>query len=380
MKDPRYAKLASLLIHHSCTLKPGERVLIDAQNTPIDFTVELVRQIGEAGGEPFVNLLDQRVSRALTMTATESQMKLQGQVEAGRMAQMQAYIGIRGGHNLSEGADVPRERVDLYEKYCWGPVHRDIRVPKTNWVVIRWPNASMAQAAAMSTEAFEDFYFRVCTGVDYAAMDRAMDPLKALMDRTDRVQITGPGTDLSFSIKGIGAIKCAGERNIPDGECFTAPVRDSVNGVLQYNCETLNRGTIFNAVRLVFKNGKIVEASADSPANTKKLNEILDSDEGARYIGEWSLGFNPHVLNPMKDTLFDEKIAGSFHMTPGQAYQEAWNGNKSQVHWDMVCIQRKEYGGGEISFDGQVIRKDGIFVPEDLKGLNPDRLGGIDRH
>jgi aminopeptidase len=232
----------------------------------------------------------------------------------------------------------------------------------------------MAQAANMSTEGFEDFYFRVCTGVDYGKMAEAMKPLHALMDKTDRVHITGQGTDLTFSKKGIATIPCSGEANVPDGEIFTCPIRDSVNGTIQYNCETLYRGTIFNNIRLVFKDGKIIEATAGG--DTAKLNEILDTDEGARYIGEWSLAFNPHILKPMKDILFDEKIAGSFHLTPGQAYEEADNGNRSQIHWDMVCIQRPEFGGGAIYFDDVLVRKDGLFALPELEGLNPDRLGG----
>ena len=173
----------------------------------------------------------------------------------------------------------------------------------------------------------------------------------------------------------IGAVGCWGERNIPDGECYTCPVKESVEGSVQYNCETLYRGTVFNNIRLSFKAGKVIDANADTPDNTAKLNEILDADAGARYIGEWSLGFNPHVLRPMKDILFDEKIAGSFHFTPGNAYEAADNGNRSQVHWDMVCIQRKEFGGGSVEFDGKLIRKDGLFVTPELAGLNPDRLG-----
>jgi aminopeptidase len=251
----------------------------------------------------------------------------------------------------------------------------DIRVPKTKWVVLRWPTPSMAQSAGMSTEAFEDFYFRVCAGVDYAKMADACKPLVELMDATDQVRIVGPGTELTFSIKDIPAKPCFGERNIPDGECFSCPVKESVNGTVQYNCETLYRGTVFNNIKLTFKNGKIVDALADSPGTTKKLNEILDADAGARYIGEFALGFNPHIQRPMKDILFDEKIAGSFHFTPGQAYEKFGNGNKSQIHWDMVCIQRPDFGGGEIYFDGKLIRKDGLFISPELNDLNPDRLG-----
>jgi aminopeptidase len=230
----------------------------------------------------------------------------------------------------------------------------------------------MAQSAQMSTEAFEDFYFRVCAEVDYDKMRLAMKPLNDLMDKTDQVAITGPGTDLKFSKKGIPTIPCFGERNIPDGEIFTCPVRDSINGHVQYNCDTLYRGAVFSGVRLEFKNGRIVQATAGG--QTARLNEILDADEGARHIGEWSLALNPHILKPMNDILFDEKIAGSFHLTPGQAYETADNGNRSQIHWDMVCIQRPDYGGGEIRFDGKLIRKDGLFVLPELAGLNPDRL------
>jgi aminopeptidase len=375
MKDPRYNDLAKVLVSHSCKVRSGEKVLIEAFDIPPDFTVELIRAVAAAGGEPVVSTYHQPVMRAVIGAATEAQMRFITEVEKQRMSGVQCYIGLRGSHNISEMSDVHRERMTLYEKHWWHEVHSEVRVKKTKWVVLRWPTPSMAQAAGMSTEAFEDFYFRVCAGVDYAKMQKATEPLAELMKRTDAVHITGPGTDLRFSIKGVGAEPCYGDRNIPDGECFSCPTLESGEGTIQFNCETMYRGTIFNHIRLKLANGKIVEASADSAENTKKLNEILDSDAGARYIGEWSLGFNPYVLKPMKDILFDEKIAGSFHFTPGQAYEQCGNGNKSQIHWDMVCIQRPEYGGGEIRFDGKLIRKDGVFVTDELKGLNPDRLG-----
>jgi aminopeptidase len=230
----------------------------------------------------------------------------------------------------------------------------------------------MAQMAGMSTEAFEDYFFKVCT-LDYSRMKSGMKALKALMENTDQVRIKGPGTDLTFSIKGISAIACGGQHNIPDGEVFSCPVRDSVEGHVQFNAPTIYQGTAFDSVRLAFKKGKVVEASAN---NTERLNAILDSDEGARYIGEFALGFNPYIQEPMRDILFDEKIAGSFHFTPGQAYERADNGNRSQVHWDLVCIQRPEYGGGEIYFDHQLVRKDGLFVPKEIQALNPEHLVG----
>ena len=233
--------------------------------------------------------------------------------------------------------------------------------------MLRWPNPAMAQRSGMSTEAFEDFYFRVCL-LDYAALTPAMQALQDLMDATSDVRITGPGTDLRFSIKGIQAEFCGGEKNIPDGECFTAPVKDSVEGVVSYNAPTIYQGIAFDSVKLEFSQGKIVQATAN---NTAAINKIFDSDPGARYIGEFALGFNREILHPMRDILFDEKIAGSFHFTPGQAYEgKTDNGNRSQVHWDLVCIQRPDYGGGEIYFDGELIRKDGQFLLPALAPLN----------
>ena len=215
-----------------------------------------------------------------------------------------------------------------------------------------------------------DFFFQVCT-FDYKKMKKGMLRLENLMSKTDKVEIKGSGVDLSFSIKGIGAVACGGSKNIPDGEVFSCPVKNSVEGTISYNAPTVYRGISFDNIALTFKKGKIVDARAN---NTKALNEILDSDRGARFIGEFAIGFNPLIKEPMRDILFDEKISGSFHFTPGQAYEEADNGNRSQVHWDMVHIQRPEYGGGSIYFDGKLIRKDGLFVKKDLLCLNPDQL------
>lgn len=372
MKDPRVAKLADVLIGYSTRVQPGEKVLVEAYDIPDDVIAVFVERIAEAGGLPFVTVKRNKILRALYKNASEEQMRLTGEIEQKRMAEMDAYLGVRGADNSTELSDVPDEKMKLYRSLWWGPVHTETRIAKTKWTVMRWPTASMAQQAGMSTEAFEDFYFDVCT-FDYSKLDSIIAPLKDLMDRTDRVRLVGPDTDMTFSIKGIPTIPCTGQRNIPDGEIFTAPVRDSVNGVIAFNTPTIYQGTVFEGIRLTMKDGKAVDATAGGGL-TEALNKILDSDQGARYIGEWSIGFNPYVLQPMKDILFDEKIAGSFHFTPGQAYEIADNGNRSTVHWDMVMIQRAEYGGGEIYFDDVLIRKDGLFVPEDLQPLNPEPL------
>lgn len=372
MLDPRLTKLADVLVNYSTKVQKGENVLIEAFGIDTPLVNELVKAVHKAGGNPFVNLRDHSVIRQMVMEGTEEQLRNWANFDKYQMDMMQCYIGVRGGSNISEMSDVPDDKMRLYSSLYNHVVHSETRVKHTRWVVLRYPSSSMAQLANMSTEAFENFYFDVCT-FDYSKMSKAMDPLKELMDKTDRVRLVAPGTDLSFSIKGIGGVKCDGELNIPDGEVYTAPVRDSVNGVISFNAPTPYQGFTFENVRLEFKDGKIVNATAN---DTERINKILDTDEGARYIGEFAIGFNPYILEPMKDILFDEKIAGSFHFTPGQCYDDAYNGNKSAIHWDMVLIQRPEYGGGEIWFDDQLIRKDGIFVLPELEGLNPEKLKG----
>ena len=364
MHDQRFDKLAKLLVEYSTRLKRNDNLLIEAFDVPDEMVVALIRAARKAGAAPFVQIQRNRVSRELALEASDRQLNFAAQHELARMKKMQAYIALRGSHNITELSDVPVSKMQLLAKKM-RPV-QDHRVKKTKWCVLRWPTPSMAQLAGMSTEAFEDFYFDVCT-LDYEKLQPGMKALKELMERTDRVQIKGPGTNLRFSIKGIPAVICGGDRNIPDGEVFTAPIKNSVEGHVAFNAPSIYQSIAFDGIRLDFKKGKVIKAASNQ---TDKLNKILNSDGGARYIGEFSLGFNPYVLEPMRDILFDEKIAGSFHFTPGQAYEEADNGNRSQVHWDMVCIQRRNYGGGEIYFDGKLIRRDGEFLPKELRTLN----------
>ena len=367
--DPRYHTLAKNLVSHSVHLQAGEKVLIHAFDVPENMTLALIRAARERGANPFVQLQSGRIDRECVFGGKEEQFEASLKWELERMKEMDAYIALRGSSNVFESSDLPSSDIQRAMKIL-KPV-LDWRVNKTKWCVLRWPTPSMAQQAKMSTERFQDFYFKACC-MDYGRMKAAMNGLIERMSKADQVSITGPGTDLHFSIKGINAIGCGGTHNIPDGEVFSCPVKDSVEGHISYNTDTIYQGTSFSGIKLSFREGKIVSATASS--NEKKLNEILDSDDGARYIGEFAIGFNPMINEPMLDILFDEKISGSFHFTPGQAYEEANNGNQSQVHWDMVCIQRPEWGGGEIYFDNELIRKDGLFLPDDLKVLNPDNL------
>ena len=370
MIHSQFEKLADLLINHSCTLGKGEKVLIEAFDIPQEMVIATIRAARKVGGIPFVTWKNNLILKELISDTTQEHMGLMGDVEKFRMKEMDAYIGLRGSLNISEMSDIESEKMAIYQSELLQKVHFKERVANTKWVVLRWPTPSMAQQANMSTEAFEKFYFDVCC-LDYKRMDEAMKPLEKLMTEADKVHIKGPGTDLRFSIKNIPAIRCAGERNIPDGECFTAPVKDSVEGHIQFNAETLYHGTVFNDIRLEFEKGKVVKATG---SDEEKLNSILDTDEGGRFIGEFAIAFNPYITEPMRDILFDEKIAGSFHFTPGNAYDIADNGNRSDIHWDMVLIQRPDYGGGEIWFDDVLIRKDGMFIIPELKGLNPENL------
>lgn len=368
MKNPLFEKLAEVLIGHSTEMKKGEHVLIEASEVPDGFLVALIDAARRRGAHPHVQVGNSRVSRALALEATEEQIRLDADLALAKIKRMDAFIALRGSDNVFEMSDLSPARQTMISRLMRKA--QDARIDDTRWVVLRWPTSAMAQQARMSTDAFEDFFFDVCT-LDYGRMAPGMKALNRWMSRTDRVTITGPGTDLSFSIKGMGAISSGGKHNIPDGEAFSCPIKDSVEGVISYNVPSLYRGFCFEQVRFVFRKGRIVEATANDQG---RLDAILDADPGARYVGEFALGFNPAIREPMLDTLFDEKIAGSFHFTPGQAYKMCDNGNRSQVHWDLVNIQRPDYGGGEIRFDGKLIRKDGLFVPASLQKLNPDYL------
>lgn len=367
--DSRINKLSDVLVHYSCNLQKGEKILIDYEGDCCKPLVkQIIKDVYKCGGKPYVTMRDSSVNREIMMHCDEEQLQFMNDYQLAQMQGMAAYIAIRAGDNTSELSDVPSEKMNLYSKIT-RPV-LDYRVNKTKWVILRYPNPSMAQLAGKSQEAFEDFFFNVCT-LDYKKMSQAMTPLVDLMNKTDKVRLVGPGTDLSFSIKGVGGVKCDGERNIPDGEVYTAPVKTSMNGTIAYNTFSEEQGFTYENIKFKIKDGKIIDATAN---DTKRINELLDTDEGSRYFGEFAIGVNPYVLHPMKDTLFDEKIAGSFHLTPGMCYDDAPNGNKSAVHWDLVMIQRPEYGGGEIYFDDVLIRKDGIFVIPELEGLNPENL------
>lgn len=372
-KDERLKKYAENIVKNSVELKKGERVFIEGFSDSVkDLFNEIIVATTKAGAVPFWYFNDNAFIKSFVDNASEKQMEAFGKMHAEVMAKCDAYIAVRGYDDMFMMADIKPRQMQMYQKLFYTPVHFDIRVPKTRWVVMRYPNNTMAALSRMSTTAFEDFYFNACL-LDYKKMGKAMLPLKKLMDKTDKVRLVAPGTDLSFSLKGLKAVICDGDRNLPDGEVYSAPVKNSINGVIQFNTDTVYEGEYFSNIRLEFKDGKIVKGT--STANNDKFQRLLNHDAGSRYMGEFAIGVNPYVTKPMLDILFDEKIAGSIHMAIGNSYDdETFNGNRSDIHWDLVLIQTPEWGGGEIWFDDRLIRKDGRFVLKELEGLNPEKL------
>jgi len=375
MLDPRNDKLADILVNYSCSVKRGDVVFISMRGIPsMELGKAIIRKTTEAGGVPYWHYNDDSLFRQFLLRNDEEQIKKYASIHLPIVKKTDCYISVAGTGNPFDLSDIPSEKMELYKRLFYRPVLADQIIKKARWVAMRFPNDAMAQLAQQPQEVFEKFFYDVCC-INYKKMSEAMNPLVKLLKKTDRVHIKGPGTDLTFSIKGIDVVKCDGHRNIPDGEVYTAPVRNSVNGHITYNTPSLYEGTVYEGIRFEFKNGKIIKASSSS--NEKKLNKILDTDSGARYVGEFAIGVNPMIKEPMKDTLFDEKIDGSFHFTPGRCYDMAPNGNKSAIHWDLVVIQRKDYGGGEIWFDDCLIRKNGQFVVSELKGkFTRKALGG----
>lgn len=370
--DPRISQLARNLVGYSLGVKSGEIVYVDLvglETQPLGR--ELIREVTRAGGVPYWNTFDDGLAIPFLQEGNETQYKAFAKMQADIMTMVDCYVGLRGQSNPYALSALDTQRQAWRNTHYWKTVHSDVRLHK-RWCVLRYPSPTMAVLAQTDTESFEDHYFKVCN-LDYGRMSEAMDSLVSRMEKIDQVRLVAPNTDISFSIKGIPVIKCDGKVNIPDGEVFTAPVRESVNGHITYNTTTFYDGTLFKNIRLEVCQGRIEKVSCEG-GSLDALKKIFDTDAGARYFGEFAIGVNPHILHPMNDTLFDEKIAGSIHLTPGSSYDNAFNGNKSSIHWDIVLIQRDDYGGGEIYFDGECIRRDGIFLTRDLECLNPENL------
>ena len=370
--DSRNKKLAMNIICNSISLKPGDNLLVEITGEDgLELANEIIKQAKKINANPILNLIRYKELKEFLINSSKEKIIEYGKKDYNRMKNMQAYIGISAPTSDKSFEGVSQEKLEFYNKYYTALVHLQQRVKHTRWCILRYPNEYFARKSNMTLTEFKNFYYNVCN-VNYNKMKIAMEPLQKLMNKTDKVHIVAPGTDLIFSIKGIPAEKYYGTFNIPDGEVATCPIKDSVNGYITYNTKTKYNDIMFENIRFEFVNGKIVKATADK--NTKELNQILDTDNGARYIGEFAFGLNPYINNTICDTLFDEKINGSFHFTPGMSLEKSDNGNRSAIHWDIVKILRKEFGGGKIYFDNVLINKDGNFVLDELKLLNAENL------
>ena len=366
--EEKQEKLADTIINYSLHIKENEKVLITYQSIEArDFVKILIKKIFLRGGIPFTNYVDPFISNLLKENSTSNRIDLIKEYQQFELDHFDSFINIRYNLNDYESGSISKNIRDEISFKTY-EIHNKL-VNERKWVLLNYPSHVDSYKAKMKYEDFLNYSFDVMN-VDYSKMSKDIEPLKELMNKTKKVRITAEGTDITFSIKGMNSVPCTGESNIPDGEIFTCPVRNSVNGVITYNTTSTYNGEVFSNIRLEFVNGKIVSASCDDESKNDKLNKIFDTDEGSRYVGEFSLGLNPRLLTPMGDILFDEKIFGSIHFTPGAAYKECYNGNDSNIHWDLVLIQRKEYGGGEIYFDDKLIRKDGLFVLDSLRHLN----------
>lgn len=370
MIDERLKKLAKNIVEYAVKIQKGEHCLVQTTDVPDEFIAELADNIWAAGGIPVVRISTSKINSHLTPHYTKEIIEDITEKNIPLWESVQAAIAIDGSPNHFDDKNIPPQVNKLLATISGKKRHEIWDRNNIKWVLLRYPNTNSAQNAKMSTEEFEDFYLNVCN-LDYAKMGKAMIPLKKLMERTDKVHIIAKGTDLTLSIKGQKACICAGEYNIPDGEVFTSPVKDSVNGTVLFNIPCATHGEIFENIKLTVKDGKIIKAKC---SNTEDFTKLLDTDEGSRYFGEFALGVNPYVKSPMYDILFDEKMSDSFHMAFGTCLSEAPNGNKSGIHMDLIQKQTPLYGGGEIWFDDVLIRKDGRFVLEELLPLNPENL------
>ncbi len=365
MYTPEDKNLANQLLNHSIELKKGDNVMLQLVGlNGIGLIRALTEAVREKGAHPFIKIEDGETNRLLLENGNEAFWTNQANTDQlPLMKQMDAFIGIRAAENIYENSDVSKEANRAYSQKFLNPVHFEERVNNTNWAVLRYPSAAFAMNAKMPTEKFREFYYAACL-FDYNKLEEAMKPLEKLLRKTDRIQLKGEGTDISFSVKGQNWIPCFGKRNIPDGELFSSPILDSVNGHITY-APSVYQGKPFEFVKLEVENGLVTNFDS---SNNPALEEILDTDEGARRFGEFSFGLNPIISKPMYDILFDEKIYGSNHLTLGNDYEIAPNGNESNIHWDLVCI------GADVYLDGELIRKGREFVKDELKGLNPESL------
>lgn len=356
MVDPRLKKQAEILVDYSLKFKKGENVAILAEFQARPLVLELYKLLIKRGaGEVKVHFSDYEFTEAYFKNASKKQIDHFPQLEYDEMKKMDCYIRIGSPSNTRGLTGVDASKIMARQKVV-RPI-LNYRIDKTRWLVTKYPTNAQAQEAGMSLSEYSDFVLSAIVDVDWPKLHKQQEKLKRLVDKTEKVRLVGEKTDLSMSIKGRTAINSSGTYNMPSGEVFTSSVEDSAEGVITYTYPALYMGREFHDVRLEFKKGKVVRATSDK--GEKDLNKILDTDMGARFIGELGLGNNYKIQKFTKDILYDEKIGGSIHIALGRGYKDTLSKNESAIHWDMIKDLRK---GGEIYFDDKLVQKNGKWL------------------
>ncbi len=354
--DPRLNKMADILINHSLKVKKGERVLISADILAKPFVLVLYEKLIKKGAaEIRVQFDSYEFAEIYFKNASQKQIKIFPKISFSEMKQIDCYLAIRASGNRKALSKIDAFKIAEREKTI-RPI-LDWRAEKTRWVIANFPCEAFAQEAEMSLAEYEDFVFKGVGGVDWKKLAKNQEKIKRLVNKAKNVRIIASDTDLTFFIKGRKAISDDGEKNMPGGEVFTSVVEDSANGHIKYSFPAIYMGREVSNIRLEFKKGKVIKATADK--NEKDLNKIIDMDKGARFIGEFGIGNNFQITRFTKDILYDEKIGGTIHLALGKGYKETLSKNKSALHWDMICDLRKD---GELWFDKKLVQKNGKWL------------------
>lgn len=351
MVDPRIKKLADILANYSVKIKKGDIVELSCGPEAKPLVLELSKLILKKGASPLIRTGIEGFGHVYYKYASEESLKKKPVIAMFEAKHVQAWISIGTDYNTKELSEVDPKKMAIRSKVM--KLISDYIVNKDNWVILEYPTNALAQDAEMSLEDFEDFAYNACLA-DWKKESIRQEKLVKLVDKTKKVRIKSHDTDLTFSIKGKKAIKCCGHRNMPDGEVFTEPVKRSVNGYIAYSFPAIKGGREVDGIRLEFRNGKVIKATAEK--NEDYLKTMIKIDEGASYIGEFGMGVNYGIKRFIKQILFDEKIGGTIHLALGRAYKETGGENKSSLHWDMIKDLRK---GGQVFFDDKLVMQNG---------------------
>ena len=356
MVDDRITETAKVLLDYSTKTKSGDRVLIRADAPAKDLALEVYRQALLRGAYPWIRPELPGTRYIFHKYASGAQLGFIPEHEMVEIRNTDVYISLVALLNVKELSDIDPARISARVK-ALKPL-TDWRVEKTRWVVFVYPTEAYAQEAEMSLREFEDFVFNACL-IDWKDVSNKLQLLKKQVDAVDKVEIVSPDTHLEFSIKGRSCVAADGDKNMPDGELFTSVVEDSVKGSIRFDVPAAYTtfGSVVEDITITFEHGKAVAAKAAK--NQAFLEKILATDEGAKRIGEFGIGFNYGITRPVKHTLFDEKIGGTVHLALGRGYKETLSQNDSAVHWDLIKDLRKD---GEVYFDGKLVMKNGKWL------------------